>query len=188
MGYEVQFETASFDGLITSVQNGIYDAVISAMTITEERQKQVLFSDPYFISEQYIAFKEGADIKSLDALKDKKVGVQLGTTGMFAVEDAGMNPSKYDLIVDAINDLLNGGIDEVVADSPVLLTFIKENPDKKIECIPAETADEYYGVAFDKNNTELANAFNASLQKLIDNGEYAEIYKKWFNEDPPKFD
>ncbi len=185
MGYKAQFETAAFDGLIASLQSGTYDAVISAMTITDKRAEEVLFSDRYFKATQYIAFKKGASFKSLDDLKGKKIGVQLNTTGQEAVEKAGMETHKYDTTPDALSDLVNGGVDAVVADSPVVLYFIKQNSNANIEWAPANTPDEFYGVAFKKDNTEIANKFNTSLQKLIDNGKYKEIYKKWFNEDPP---
>lgn len=185
MGYSAQFETADFTGLISSLQSGSYDAVISAMTITDERSKQVTFSDPYFKAQQYIAFKKGAGYKSLNDLKGKRVGVQLNTTGQDAVEKAGFAPHKYDTTPDAINDLLNGGLDAVVADSPVVLYFIKQNPAADIECVSANTPAEFYGVAFAKDNTDLVTKFNASLKKLIDNGKYNDIYKKWFNTDAP---
>ena len=186
MGYKAEFEAAAFDGLLTSLDSGKYDAVISAMTITEERAQAVLFSEPYFKTLQYIAYKTNAPYKTLEELKGKRVGVQVSTTGMYAAEDAGITPRSYETTPDALNDLINGGVDAVVADAPVVLWFIKQNPGNNIECASAATADEFYGVAFKKTNTELADKFNASLQKLIDNGKYDEIYKKWFNEDPPK--
>lgn len=187
MGYQVDIETAAFDGLIMSLQNGKYDAVISAMTITEERAKSVQFSDKYFLSRQYIAMKKGTNIKSLDDLKGKKVGVQLNTTGQFVVEDKGIETMKYDILPDAMNSLLSGGVDAVVADSPVLLYFQAKNPQAEIETINANSGDEYYGIAMKLGNTELAEKMNASLKKLKDNGKYNELYKKWFNEDAPQF-
>ncbi len=188
MGYtDVNIETAAFDGLIPALQAGKYDAVISAMTITEDRAKAVTFSDKYFLSGQYIAMKKGANIKSMDDLKGKKVGVQLNTTGQYAVEDKGMEPNKYDTTPDAMNALISGGVDAVVADSPVVLWFQAQNPTAQIESINADSGEEYYGIAMKLGNTELADKMNASLKKLMDNGTYNDIYKKWFKEDAPKF-
>ena len=188
MGYtEVDIETASFDGLIPALQLGKYDAVISAMTIREDRAESVLFSDEYFLSRQYIAMKKGADIKSMDDLEGKKIGVQLNTTGQFAVEDHGMETMKYDILPNAMNALISGGVDAVVADSPTILWFQAQNPEAEIESINANTGDEFYGIAMKLGNTELADEMNASLKKLMDNGTYNEIYKKWFNEDAPEF-
>ena len=188
MGYtKVDIETAAFDGLIMALQAGKYDAVISAMTIREDRAKSVQFSDKYFLSRQYIAMKKGANIKSLEDLKGKKVGVQLNTTGQFAVEDKGIETMKYDILPDAMNALISGGVDAVVADSPVILWFQAQNPTAQIESINAKSGEEYYGIAMKLGNTELSEKMNASLKKLIDNGKYNEIYKKWFKEDAPRF-
>ena len=188
MGYsKVNLETTAFDGLIPALQAGKYDAVISAMTITDDRSKNVLFSDKYFKTVQYIAMKKGTDFKKLADLQGKKVGVQLNTTGQFAVEKLGMTPKKYDTTPDALNDLLNGGLDAVVADAPVVLWFQAQNPTAQINSVEADSDQEYYGIAMKLGNKELSDKMNASLKKFIDNGKYNEIYKKWFKKDAPKF-
>lgn len=187
MGYKVTIETCAFDGLIPAVQTGKYDVIISAMTITEERAKGVLFSDKYFQAMQYIAMKKGAGYTKLADLAGKKVGVQLNTTGQYAVEDKGITTKKYDTTPDALNDLLNGGVDAVVADSPVVLWFQAQNANAQIDSIAADTDQEFYGMAMKLGNTELAGKINASLKKLIDNKKYNEIYKKWFKVDAPAF-
>jgi len=187
MGYQIKLETTAFDGLIPALQAGKYGAVISAMTITDDRAKSVQFSNKYFKTVQYIAMKKGSNFKTLADLKGKKVGVQLNTTGQFDVEQKGMTPKKYDTTPDAINDLLNGGVDAVVADSPVVLWFQAQNPSAQIDSVEADVDQEYYGIAMKQGNTELATRINASLKKLIDNGTYNEIYKKWFKKDAPKF-
>lgn len=188
MGFtKVNIETTAFDGLIPALQAGKYDAVISAMTITDDRSKNVQFSDKYFKTVQYIAMKKGTDFKKLADLKGKKVGVQLNTTGQFAVEKLGMTPKKYDTTPDALNDLLNGGLDAVVADAPVVLWFQAQNASAQINSVEADTDQEYYGIAMKLGNKELADKMNASLKKFIGNGKYNEIYKKWFKKDAPKF-
>jgi polar amino acid transport system substrate-binding protein len=188
MGYKAEFQNASFDGLIPSLQAGKYDCVISAMTITEERAKSVLFSDPYFKAVQFIAFKKGGTAyQKLADLKNVKVGVQLNTTGQFAVEDIGIKPKKFETAPEAMNDLLIGGVDAAVIDNQVVLLFIQQNPNANIECVTADTPDEFYGIAFNLNNKELADKVNASLKKLKDNGKYAEIYSKYFEGEVPKF-
>lgn len=187
MGYQVKFEAAAFDGLIPALGAGKYDTVISAMTITDERAKTVQFSNKYFQATQYIAVKKGSSIKTEADLKGKKIGVQVATTGQEVVEKMGITPQKYDTTPDAMNDLINGGVDAVVADSPVVLYFIKQNPDKNIVAIPGNFAKEYYGIALKLDDKALGDKVNASLKKLMDNGKYNEIYKKWFNADAPKF-
>lgn len=188
MGYtKVNIETAAFDGLIPALQAGKYDAVISAMTITDDRAKSVQFSDKYFKTVQYIAMKKGSNFAKLADLKGKKVGVQLNTTGQFAVEKLGIPTKKYDTTPDALNDLLNGGVDAVVADSPVVLWFQAQNATAQIDSVEADSDQEYYGIAMKLGNTELSGKMNTSLKKLMDNGKYNEIFKKWFKKDAPKF-
>lgn len=187
MGYGVQFESADFGGLVAALSNGNYDVVVSAMTITEERAQSVLFSDRNFESTQYIAVKKGSPIKSEADLKGKKVAVQQGTTGQFVVEGLGIDPRKFETVGDAVNDMINGGSDAVVADSPVILYLIKQNPTMNIEAVSGNFPKEYFGAAFKKDNKELAEKYNATLKKFKENGTYNQIYKKWFNVDAPKF-
>lgn len=188
MGYtKVNIETAAFDGLLPALQAGKYDAVISAMTITEKRAQSVQFSDKYFRAIQYIAMKKGSNFKTLEDLKGKKVGVQLSTTGQEAVEKVGIEPRKFDTAPDAMNDLLNGGVDAVVADGPVVLWFQAQNPKAEIVSVEANVEQEFYGIAMKQDNKDLGTKLNASLKKFRENGKYNEIYKKWFKVDAPKF-
>lgn len=187
IGYKAEFETAAFDGLIPALQANKYDCVISAMTIREDRAKSVKFSNPYFKAEQFIAFLDGKNFTKVDDLKNVKIGVQLNTTGQFVLEDVGLKPQKYDMMPDALNALLNGGVEAVVGDNFAILEFIKANPNTKIKYVTADTGDEFYGIAFNLNNTELADKVNASLKKFRENGKYQEIYTKWFNDQAPKF-
>jgi glutamine transport system substrate-binding protein len=186
MGYTVQFENSSFDGLIPSLQGGKYDAVIAAMTITPEREASVDFSDKYIMATQLIAVKKGSSIQTVSDLKGKRIGVQNSTTGQTVLEEININPKKFESIPDAMNDLMNGGLDAVVADSPVVLYFIKQNPNANIVYVKGDFPKEYYGIALKKGNSELKDELNNSLKNLKASGKYNEIYKKWFNEDAPK--
>ena len=186
LGYEVVFESAAFDGLIPSLQQGKYDAVISAMTITEERAKSVAFSDPYFKAVQYIVFKKGGTYEKIADLAGKKIGVQLNTTGQFAAEDAGFEPHKFSTTPDALSALIIGGVDAVIADNQPVLNFIEANQATDIVSIEADTEDEFYGIAFKLDNP-LVEEFNAVLKKFKEDGTYKEIYSKWFAGDVPKF-
>jgi polar amino acid transport system substrate-binding protein len=187
MGYQAEFETGAFDGLIPALQANKYDCIISAMTIRPDRAESVKFSDPYFKAEQYIAFLEGKEYAKVEDLKNVKVGVQLNTTGQFVLEDVGQKPMKYDLMPDALNALLHGGVQAVVGDNQAILAFIEANPGTTIKYVTADTGDEFYGIAFNLSNDELAGKVNASLKKLRENGQYDELYKKWFKGDVPEF-
>lgn len=186
LGYKVVFESAAFDGLIMSLNQGKYDAVISAMTITPERSESVSFSDPYFKAVQYIAFKKGNNFEKIADLQGKKVGVQLNTTGQFAVEDAGITTQKYGTTPDALNALLNGALDAVVADNQPVLNFIEANKAEDIVCVTADTEDEFYGIAFKKGNP-IVDEVNAVIKQFKEDGTYAKIYGNWFQGEIPEF-
>src|SRR3954471_15165578 len=82
IGRTPEFQDTSFETIFRDVAQGKFEAVISAATITEEREKAVAFSDPYYLSEQAILVKEGSDITGLEDLSGKTVGAQQGTTGL----------------------------------------------------------------------------------------------------------
>ncbi|NPV88486.1 basic amino acid ABC transporter substrate-binding protein [Coprothermobacteraceae bacterium] len=187
MGYEVKWENADFAGLIASLQTGKYDAVISGMTITDERKKEVDFSDPYFRSDQSVAVQAGnTSITKQEDLVDKQVGVQLGTTGELLAREI-VTKGKvytYDNPDQAFLDLNTGRIDAVINDLPVTGYFLVQNPDLALKIAFVINTDEYYGIAVQKGNTELLNKINKAIKELRDEGKYAEIYKKWFSVEP----
>jgi len=185
-GFEVEFKNTAWDGIIPSLTvNNTADIVISAMTITPARQKEINFSDPYFEATQYIAVPEGSQIKSAADLEGKAIGVQNGTTGHIAVQKllgdnyAGIRP--YEGTPQALQDLQNGGIDAVVADSPVILEYIKNNPQAKITYVTDETFEkEYYGIGVRKSDTELLEKINQGLAAVRESGRYDEIFNSYF--------
>lgn len=187
LNMDVKIENIAWDGLIPALNTGKIDVVISAMSIQEERKKSILFSDKYFQVTQLIAVKEGSTIKGSADLKGKKVGVQTNTTGQYATEKLNVNEiKKFDTTPDALNALKIGAVDAVVADSPVVLWFIKQNPTSKIISVQGEFEKEFYGMAMKLDNKVLADKINVGLKKVIDSGKYNEIYKKYFNVDAPK--
>ncbi|HWJ03322.1 MAG TPA: transporter substrate-binding domain-containing protein, partial [Verrucomicrobiae bacterium] len=150
--------------------------------------KGALFSDKYFQATQYIAVKEGSPIKSAADLKGKKVAVQTNTTGQYTAEKLGVKDiKKFDTTPDAFNALKIGAADAVIADSPVVLWFIKQNPDAKVVYIQGDFEKEYYGMAMKLGNDEVAKKINAGLKNVIESGKYNDIYKKYFNAEAPKF-
>ncbi|GAW29317.1 basic amino acid ABC transporter substrate-binding protein [Carboxydocella sp. ULO1] len=184
-GLEVEMKNIGWDGLIPGLKSGSVDAVISAMTITEERAREVSFSEPYFKAVQYIAIKEGAPYSKPEDLVGKKIGVQLNTTGHFAAEKIpGVNKADirtFDTTPAALTELVNGGVEAVVADSPVVLEFIKKNPNAKVTYFdPKFPQEDNYGIAVKKENTELLNKINEGLKKVKESGKYDELYKKYF--------
>lgn len=184
-GFEVQIEHKGWEGLFEAVNNGEIDMAVSAITITEERQKEYDFANAYFEATQLILVPEDSTIASLADLEGKNIGVQQGTTGdisvrsAFGKEYAGVKP--FENTPFAIQALTIGQVDAVVADNVVVLEYIKANPNAKVKFVSDDAFEpEYYGYLVKKGNTELQQLLNESLQKIMDNGKYEEIYNTYF--------
>jgi ABC-type amino acid transport substrate-binding protein len=186
IGRTPEFQDTSFETIFRDVAQGKFEAVISAATITAEREKAVAFSDPYYLSEQAILVKEGSDIKGLADLSGKTVGAQQGTTGLELGKekaDAGeLRP--YPEGPDAVNALKAGTVEAVIIDAPVAQNAVEKSGGVEIaEKVPTE---ESYGIAVALDNTELLEEINQGLKEVIEDGTYTTIYEKWFKLEPPK--
>jgi ABC-type amino acid transport substrate-binding protein len=186
IGRTPEFQDTSFETIFRDVGQGKFEAVISAATITPEREKEVAFSDPYYLSEQAILVKEGSDIKGIAELEGKVVGAQQGTTGLeLGKEKANASELRpYPEGPDAINALKAGTVEAVIIDAPVAQNAVEEEGGVEIaENVPTE---ETYGIAVAKDNTELLEEINQGLAEVIEDGSYTTIYEKWFHLEPPK--
>ena len=186
IGRTAEFQDTSFETIFRDVAQGKFEAVISAATITAEREKAVAFSDPYYLSEQAILVKEGSDITGLADLSGKTVGAQQGTTGLELGKekaDAGeLRP--YPEGPDAVNALKSGTVEAVIIDAPVAQNAVEKSGGVEIaEKVPTE---ETYGIALAKDNTDLLDKVNQGLEEVIDDGSYKTIYEKWFHLEPPQ--
>jgi len=179
-GFEVEYVNVAWDPLLAGMAQCQYDAAISAMTITEERKASFLFSDPYFAAGQVVAVQVGnTDITGKDTLVGKVVGAQIGTTGAIEVSNMqGVTLKTYDDIGLAFQDLMNGQIDAVVADNPLALGYVGQNPDK-LKTVGDVFTDEYYGIAVCKDNPELQAKINAGLAAVQAEGLVDELVTKW---------
>lgn len=186
IGREVEFQDTSFETIFRDVGQGKFDAVASAATITPEREKEVAFSDPYYLSEQAIVVKEGSEITGLADLEGKTVAAQQGTTGLaLGKEKANAGELRpYPEGPDAINSLKAGTVEAVIIDAPVAQHAIEE--EGGIEIAEKVPTDEKYGFAVAKGNTGLLEELNTGLEEVIADGTYAKIFEKWFHLEPPK--
>lgn len=185
-GFTPVIKNTAWDGIFAGLIAGKYDAVSSSVTITEERQKAMDFSEPYFEVKQGVVVKDGSAIKTQDDLKGKKVGAQIGTTGFFTskrlVGDS--NSKSYDEVGLAIADLANGRLDAVICDDAVAADYALTNPEYKeslnLAFLVESDTPEYLGFAVQKGDAATLAVINASLAKIKASGEYDEIFKKWF--------
>jgi ABC-type amino acid transport substrate-binding protein len=183
MGLKLETISTAWDGIIPALIGNRFDIIMSAMSITPERLQQISFSDPYLPGILAISTPKDKPIKDGPGLSGKIVGVQVDTTGQFAVEAVtGVKEiKKYGTILEAFQDLAAGRVDAVVNDDPVNAYIIATNTDYKAKF--ANTGqiitDNSYGYAITKENTTLLAAMNTALKELRADGVYTKILAKW---------
>lgn len=178
-GFEVEFQNVSWDPLLAGMATCQYDAAISAMTITEERAKQFLFSNPYFEAGQIVTVRmDETAINGKDSLAGHVVGAQLGTTGDILAKDMGLETKSYDDIGLAFQDLMNGQIDAVIADNPLALSYVGKNPEK-LKTVGDVFTDENYGIAVCNTKADLVAKINTALAELQADGTVDKLVEKW---------
>jgi polar amino acid transport system substrate-binding protein len=176
---DIEFVNVGFDPLLAGMAQGTYDVAISAITITDDRKKDMLFSDPYFAAGQIITVqKSNTTITGKDNLTGK-VGVQLGTTGAMEVEKmTGITIKTYDDIGLAFQDLMNGQTVAVVCDNPVAMQYVAKNPDK-LKIAGDVFTDEHYGIAVAKDKADLLAKINAGIKAVKSEGLIEQLTEKW---------
>ncbi|WIV19459.1 basic amino acid ABC transporter substrate-binding protein [Paenibacillus polygoni] len=189
-GIDHEVINTGWDAMLTSVQQGTeYKAGISSVSITEDRKQTYDYSLPYFESTNMILFNKGAAISNAMDLKDKKVAVQGATTADSLMTKImgkdNNNLKRLDSNALALMELEGGGVDAVVADVAIVQEYMKNNPNKPFDTVldPENFASEYYGILLPKGS-ELKAQIDSAITKIIENGKYTEIYKKWFGEEP----
>jgi len=175
-----EYIVTPFDGMISGLKSKKYDCIISAMTITPQRQAIVSFSQPYYLAGQVVAVPvEDTVIKSVENLSGRKVGVQLGTTGeRLAKTLPGVEVFSFDNIGAAFIDMENGHIDAVLNDLPTSEEYIRLKGRAKI--VGELLSKEYYGIAVRRQDGRLLKRIDSSLTIIKESGEYDKISQKWF--------
>ncbi len=183
LGMEVQVENMEFDSLVSSIGNRI-DGAIAGMTVTDDRKEQVDFSDPYYEAVQFVIVPADSDIATADDLKNKTIGSQLGTTGMFLSEDIeGVTAQTYNRAIDAVNDLVNGRVDAVIIDkNPAEVFNTKfEGKVKIIDGAEFGFETEEYAIALPKGS-ELVEQVNQALADLKADGTFDTLVSEYIGE------
>ena len=179
LGLKLKIEDMKFDSILASVQSGGVDIGVAGLTVTDERKKSVDFSSSYATGVQSIIVTEGSTIATVDDLKDKKIGVQLSTTGdIYASGDYGdENVTKYNKGADAVMALLGGEVDAVIIDDQPAKVFVEENEGLKI--LDTEYITEEYAIAISKDNKALTEKINIALEELVADGTIDAIVAKY---------
>lgn len=179
LGLELQIDDMDFDAALLAVQQGKSDMVMAGVTVTDERQNVMDFTDSYATGIQSIIVKDDSDIASVDDLAGKKIGTQRGTTGyLYCSDDFGdENVVAYDDGLTAVQMLNNGQVDCVVIDNAPAKEFIAANPGLKL--LDTAYVEESYAIGIGKGNTELKDAINTALEELKADGTLQAIVDKY---------
>src|SRR6476661_4450672 len=181
MNLKLVVKDSAFDPLQSglALNSGQCDIVASAMTITPDRQQNLDFSTGYYDSKQSLLVPDGSDIKSIDDLSGKKVGVQQGTTGKTYAEEhaTGADIVSFPSDAEMYQAIKAGQVDALLQDLPVNLNH---QQDGGFTIVQTYSTNEQYGLAIKKGNTALVNDVNAQLKKMRSDGTYDQIYNKYF--------
>lgn len=186
LGLKADIVTTAWDGIIPALQAKKFDVVISSMTITPDREKEVSFSIPYYRSDMGIVFdKTRHNISQASDLAGLRVGVQVGTTGETSARaiQGVTDVRSYPDIQLAMADLKVGRIDAVVNDFPVNAFYAKDAPALTVvRVLKINNVDltQYYGIAMRLEDKQLKVAVDQALRDLVKDGTYDKIYAKWF--------
>lgn len=191
LGVKVEFAPQEFSGLIPSLQAGKIDAIISQVTITDERKQQIDFTQPYITNQVKIIVKEDNDsITKLEDFKGKNIGVGLGTNDESYLRNdvlpqvGNFEIKTYDDVITSLQDLNAGRIDATINNLYALKPIVDKNG-YKIKAVGDAIKSDQAGIAIRKNNPEFLAALDQALTDMKADGTYNTIFQKWFGEEPP---
>ena len=187
LGLELQVDDMGFDAALQAAQTGKSDMVMAGVTVTEERQAVMDFSNSYANGVQVVIVKEGSPIQTVDDLANANmIGCQMGTTGYTFCSDTPENGgfgedhvTPYDDGAAAVQALMNGQIDAVVIDNKPAQEYVAANPGLKI--LDGDFTNEDYAIGVAKGNTALLDAINGALEELTNDGTIQSIVDKYIS-------
>ena len=187
LGLELQVDDMGFDACLQAAQTGKSDIVMAGVTVTEERQAVMDFSNSYANGVQVVIVKEDSPIQTVDDLANANmIGCQMGTTGYIFCSDTPENGgfgedhvTPYDDGAAAVQALMNGQIDAVVIDNMPAQEYVAANPGLKI--LDGEFTNEDYAIGVAKGNTALLDAINGALEELTNDGTIQSIVDKYIS-------
>lgn len=178
-GMTAAIENMEFESLLIALENGQLDAVIAAMTVTEERAEEADFSTPYYAATQVMIVKEDSDITCAADMEGKKICVIQGYTGETCVQGMGYDYVSFKKGTEAVMELVNGKCDVVVIDSATAKKYINDNEGLKIVEDGSAFEGEEYAIAVKKGNTELLEKINKAIEEMLADGTVSELSAKY---------
>ncbi|GBC61432.1 amino acid ABC transporter substrate-binding pro tein [Desulfonema ishimotonii] len=185
MGVKLKLINTAFDGVIPALNTGKFDMIISGMTITQERNLKVNFSDPYITVGQTIlvAKKHEGIVTSYKNLNDPKytVACRLGTTGEKAVRRyiSKATIRSFETEAEGILEVINGNADAFVYDLPLCVVYMAQQGAEKLVFLDKPFTFEPLGIAINKGDPDFLNWLNNFMKQIKNDGRYDRMYNKW---------
>ena len=177
LGVEAEFVQMDFDSVLFGIQAAKYDCAMSGITVTPDRQKNMLFTDPYYNAAQVIVVKEGSTIAGKADLNGKIASVQTGTTAESGCQDEGIEVQAFAANADAKAALTTGKVDAWVVDNLTAIQMVEEGDGLVI--LDEKMTEEPYAFAFAMGSEDLVAAINSALAELIADGTVESIFANY---------
>ena len=183
LGVELEIKQMDFDSVLPGVQSGKFDVGVSGISVTPEREKNTLFSDPYCLAAQAIVVTSDSDITCKEDLEGKTVSVQTGTTAEEFCMSNGYTVKAFTANADAEAALTVGKVDAWVIDdltaAEMVAAYNEDHPDAPLVILEEAMTTEPYAFAFAQGSDDLVAEINEILNKLLDDGTIAAIFEKY---------
>ena len=174
LGVEAEFVQMDFDSVLIGIQAAKYDCAMSGITVTPDRQKNMLFTDAYYNAAQVIVVAEGSPITGKADLNGKVASVQTGTTAESGCQDEGIEVQAF---ADAKSALTTGKVDAWVVDNLTAMQMVEEGDGLVI--LDEKMTEEPYAFAFAMGSEDLVAAINEALNELIADGTVEGIFNNY---------
>jgi glutamate transport system substrate-binding protein len=186
LGVEPVFREATSDNRIPLLVDGTIDLILSTMTITEERDLEIDFSEPYYVANGDVLVPSGADIQSLDDLNGNTVCTALGSTYQDTIKQEAPDADLrlVDLYSECFDQVQTGQVDAVSTDNVILTGMVIQ--DDSLEILDLDYTTEPYGAGIPDGDTEFKQFVDDSITEFIDSGAWQETYDEWVGQYIPE--
>jgi ABC-type amino acid transport substrate-binding protein len=186
LGVEPVFREATSDNRIPLLVDGTIDLILSTMTITEERDLEIDFSEPYYVANGDVLVPSGSDIQSLDDLNGNTVCTALGSTYQDTIKQEAPDADLrlVDLYSECFDQVQTGQVDAVSTDNVILTGMVIQ--DDSLEILDLDYTTEPYGAGIPDGDTEFKQFVDESIAEFIDSGAWQETYDEWVGQHIPE--
>jgi len=185
---DITYQPIDWDMKETELYEGNIDCIWNGFSITDERKKTILFSDPYLADSQIIVVRSDSDLVGLDDINNITLAMQKDSTASEVVyasdvlSDSSNELIEYGTNIECFMDLEAGRVDVIVCDNIMGRYVMAQRGMDQYTILDVDLGVEDYGIGFRQADTDLVDSINEALQEVKDDGTYDEIFAKWFGE------